>query len=169
MAKPKRAPRGGMNNKGRSTGGIWHWRLTRSMATSAAFRSLGGAAVKVLCELRTQYNGGNNGDIACSRGELSKKLGMSKSTAHAALKELVTKGFIRPASRGDWYGRQAATWTVTDAPGKSGDPPTNDWRRWSPGRQIQRQIRTPMGRVPEADIEAERRARNSDRGTVTEP
>jgi hypothetical protein len=56
---------------------------------------------------------------------------MSKTTVGRALAELEEKGFVRMTKRGEWYGRLASTYAVTDRPmGKS--PPTNTWQRWRP-------------------------------------
>lgn len=139
------------NKKGRSgRGGQWI-PLPYSLARSLAFRSLSGSAVKVLIELRTRFNGGNNGDLSLSLGEAAKLLHLSKSSAKRAFDELQRKGFIISMSIGSWYGRRASTWAVTTEPIHL---PTaelrarDDWKRWD-GAQLA---------PPE----------NSERGTETE-
>ncbi|WP_411819897.1 hypothetical protein ABFZ85_14675 [Hyphococcus formosus] len=61
-------------------------------------------------------------------------LGMSKTTAGRAYRELEEKGFIVNTFAGDWYGRKAATWALTfetqDLPRRALRP-SNDWKVWS--------------------------------------
>ena len=102
-----------------------------TMARHPAWRSLGGAAVKVWVELRSRFNGRNNGDLSLSLDEAARLLGIGKTTALRAFAELETKGFIKMTKRGQWYGRMATTWAVTDRP-HQGNPPTCDWKNWRP-------------------------------------
>tara|TARA_B100000965_G_scaffold381828_2_gene379641 strand:+ start:4924 stop:5325 length:402 start_codon:yes stop_codon:yes gene_type:complete len=102
-----------------------------AMARSPAFRNLGGAALKVWVELRSRYNGGNNGDLSLSLDEGSKLLSMGKATVQRGLNELEAKGFIKMTKRGHWYGRKATTWAVTDISHK-GHIATRDWKSWKP-------------------------------------
>jgi hypothetical protein len=101
------------------------------MARSPAFRSLSGAALKVFIELRTRFNGCNNGDLSLSLDEAARLLGIGKATAQRAFAELAEKGFIAMTKKGQWYGRRATTWRATDK-GCNGELPTNDWKRWQP-------------------------------------
>jgi len=121
------------NAKGRDE--TWQYlSIPYSMARSRAFRRLGGPALKVWIELRCRYNKRNNGDLSLSLREAAKLLGMSQSTAQRALKELEAKGFIRMQKRGQWYGRIATTWIVTDCP-YDGNLPTRDWNNWRPTKR----------------------------------
>lgn len=104
-----------------------------TMARSAAWRSLSGAAIKVWCELRSRFNGINNGDLSLSCDEGARLLGLGKATILRAFGELEAKGFIKLSQRGQWYGRTATTWTVTDRPHR-GHLATRDWRTWTPPR-----------------------------------
>src|SRR5262249_34566081 len=61
LARPARHKR-----RGRSKDGGQYFPLSYPMARSAAFRSLSGPALKVFIELRTRFNGGNNGDLSVS-------------------------------------------------------------------------------------------------------
>ena len=99
------------------------------MANSPAFRSLSGAALKVWVELRSRFNGRNNGRITLSWDEAARLLHMGKSTIGRALEELEEKGFIVMTRRGHWYGRMATEWAVTDRH-LDGHLPTNAWKNW---------------------------------------
>jgi hypothetical protein len=109
--------------------------LSYAMARSDAFRSLSGPALKVFIEIRTRFNGGNNGELSLSLDEAARLLGIGKGTAQRAFAELVEKGFLRLMRRGRWFGRQATTWRTTDK-GCKGELPTNDWKFWRPARPL---------------------------------
>ncbi|MCH8930351.1 MAG: hypothetical protein IIA98_05475 [Proteobacteria bacterium] len=97
------------------------------MAHSPAFRSLSGAALKVWIELRSRYNGRNNGRLTLSWDEAAHLLHMGKSTIGRALEELKEKGFIVMPKPGHWYGRMATEWAVTDRP-LDGHLATRAWK-----------------------------------------
>ena len=101
------------------------------MAQSRAWRSLSGNAVKVYVELRSRYNGGNNGDLSLSLDEGARLLGIGKATVQRSFAELDEKGFIRMTQRGGFPQRLATTWALTDEP-TPGAPATHDYRNWSP-------------------------------------
>jgi predicted ArsR family transcriptional regulator len=103
--------------------------IRRVMAESDAWRSLSGSAVKVYVELRSRFNGRNNGDLSLSFDEASNLLALGKSTVARAFAELEAKGFIRKTAQGRFIGRTASTWLVTDQKHK-GHHASNDWRRW---------------------------------------
>ena len=68
MARNRKAK---LNAKGRNANEQF-FKLGYAMARSPAFRSLGGGALKVFLELRTRFNGKNNGELitelsACRR------------------------------------------------------------------------------------------------------
>jgi hypothetical protein len=133
MAKGSRT-----NKTGRSArGGQWI-PLPYPLCRSPAFRSLGGAALKVFIELRCRFNGCNNGDLTLSLGDAARLLGLSKSTAVRAFAELEAKGLIFKTSPGNWYGRRAATWAVTTEPlhlPRAELRARDDWKRWD-GEQL---------------------------------
>ena len=104
------------------------------MLQSAAWRNLSGAALKVYFELRTRFHGGNNGSMFLSYEEAAKLLHLSKSTIKRGFKDLEAKGFIKKTRKGEWYGRQATLWALTDKVLKH-DLPTNDWKHWTPGEK----------------------------------
>ncbi len=129
MAKGRR-----VNAKGRNDG-EQYVKLSYRMLRSDAWRSLGGPAMKVYFELRTRFNGGNNGQLTLSLDEAKRLLKLGKATVGRALTELQAKGFIVMTKRGQWYGRQATEYAVTDKPVK-GLPATNAWKHWRPEKQI---------------------------------
>jgi hypothetical protein len=125
-----------VNRKGRNiAAGDQYFPLSYAMARSTAFRRLSGPALKVFIEVRTRFNGGNNGELTLSLDEAASKLGIGKGTAQRAFAELVDKGFIRMTRKGQWFGRRATAWRVTDK-GGDGEAPTNDWRTWQPPRPL---------------------------------
>tara|TARA_R110001599_G_scaffold49279_28_gene141018 strand:- start:3261 stop:3791 length:531 start_codon:yes stop_codon:yes gene_type:complete len=131
---PRKRGRKGINATGRTKGDGQFLAIPYSMAHSEAFRSLSGPALKVWIELRTQFNGHNNGQVSLSFQRAADLLGMSKSTVGRAFKELEEKGFAKLRKRGQWYGRQAAEYTLTDVP-YCGHAASRDWQKWrkSPG------------------------------------
>ena len=117
------------NAKGRSRKGGQYVPISYAMAKSPAWRSLGGPAAKVYVELRSRFNGHNNGDLSLSCDEAKRLLHLGKTTVKRAFDELQLKGFIEKTSPGHWYGRKATTWAVTDR--KYNDrPATNEWQNW---------------------------------------
>jgi hypothetical protein len=119
--------------KGRGAADEQFFGLSYPMARSLAFRLLSGPALKVFIEVRTRFNGGNNGDLSLSLDEAAQLLRIGKGTAQRAFSELEDKGFLRLMRRGQWIGRLATTWRTTDK-GCKGELPTNDWRAWRPQR-----------------------------------
>lgn len=108
--------------------------LPYSMIQSAAFRSLSGGALKVFLEVRTRFNGKNNGRLSLSSQQAADLLGMSKSTISRAFKELQDKGFLKLRTKGQWYGRKASEFIATDK-SFDGFAPTRDWQNWKPPKQ----------------------------------
>ena len=119
----------GVNRTGRSKHEGGFTRLPHFTAQSPAFRSLSGPAVKIWVELHARFRGHNNGRLSLSYQHAADLLGMSKSTVARAFRELISKGFIRLARPGHWYGRRAAEWTLTDQRFQDALP-TNDWQNW---------------------------------------
>jgi DNA-binding transcriptional MocR family regulator len=126
-----RARRGGRkpDRTGRSKGDPQFLLLPYSTVRHDTWRSLGGPAAKVWMELRSRFNGYNNGKIFLSLSDAATLLHLSKSTAKRAFEELQEKGFVRLRMKGDWYGRRASEWILTDVP--YGDKSaTRDWENW---------------------------------------
>ena len=127
---PKQRKRKG-NATGRNEKDGQYLPIPYVMARSVAFRSLSGPALKVWVELRTRYNGHNNGLVSLSLREAAHLLGMSQTTAQRALLELADKGFIKLRTRGSFPGRKAAEFILTDK-AYQGHPPSRDWQSWRP-------------------------------------
>lgn len=132
----------GVNATGRSERAERFWMLTYSMARSPAFRSLSGAAVKILVELRCRFDGENNGRLHLSYAEAATMLGLGKATIHRAFAELQEKGFLLQTRRGARHCRLASEWLCTDISAAKGEPPSNDWRRWQPPPKFKTSVPT---------------------------
>jgi biotin operon repressor len=130
MARKRRSGRR-VDLKGRSEGKSQYFALSYRMLHSEAWRTLGGAAIKVYGELRSRFNGFNNGKLFLSLEEAAGLLELGKATVMRAFTELEEKGFIVRTRRGSWYGRQASEWAVTDQE-LGGQQPTNAWKHWRP-------------------------------------
>ncbi|SLN18707.1 helix-turn-helix domain-containing protein [Oceanibacterium hippocampi] len=146
-----RRRRGGRVDATGRTAGEQFFAVPYRMAKSIAWRSLSGPALKVWVELRTRYNGKNNGDLSLSFEDAARLLSLSKSTVGRAYAELEQKGFIQKTKQGQWYGRMATTWTVTDR-AHQGHQATNDWRYWRPpDEKAKSRSRYPCGTVRGGD------------------
>ena len=121
----------GVNAKGRNKGEGQYMLLPYSLTKSTAFRHLSGNALKVFIELRSRFNGANNGRLSLSYQDAADLLGMSKSSVKRAFDELVEKGFLKRRREGQWYGRMAAEYIVTTE-AHDGHLATHDWKRWTP-------------------------------------
>jgi len=133
MAARKRSRRGKTNATGRNET-EQYFVVPYVMGRSLAWRSLSGAACKVWIELRCRFNGANNGEITLSLDEGARLLKLGKATIMRALAELEAKGFVVMTTRGQWYGRLASTWAVTDKP-VNGNLATNAWKQWTPPKK----------------------------------
>jgi hypothetical protein len=118
-----------VNATGRNEGGGQYAPLPYVLLQSEAWRSLRGNSIKVWLEIRSRFNGGNNGSLSLSLDEGARLLGIGKATVSRALKELQTKGFLEMTKQGQWYGRQATLWRTTDSK-CNGHPATNEWKHW---------------------------------------
>lgn len=130
MARSRRKG-AGTNAKGRNKGEGQYFVLAYELVNSEAWRTLGGAAVKVFLELRTRFHGGNNGRLHMSLEEAASLLRLGKATVQRAFQELEERGLISCTKRGNWYGRQASEWAVADK-GIDGGPPSYGWKQWRP-------------------------------------
>lgn len=131
----KRRRKRGVDATGRNTGDGQYMVIPYAMAHSPAFRSLSGPALKVFVELRSRFNGHNNGKVSLSFSDAAELLGMSRTTVGRAFTELQRKGFIRQRKAGQWLGRLAAEYVLTDCQ-NDGYAPSRDWNRWTPGNDF---------------------------------
>lgn len=123
-----------------------YWNAPYSLLKSDAFRQLPSPSLKVFLELRSRFNGGNNGKITLSLDEAARLLCLSKSTANRAFQDLQERGFVKLRVRGKWYGRMASQWILTVC-SLNGQPPTNDWKQWVPPKPV-RAARKTASRYP---------------------
>lgn len=125
-----------------------HLRLHHYLLRSAAWRALDCYARAALVELYAIYNGENNGELGMSERRLSGLLNCSRSTARAALRQLVAHGFLKVSVRGSFHRKvsHATEWTLTEFPvGRA--LPSKDFMRWTPTEQA----RSEFSRVCEID------------------
>ena len=77
-----------------------HVELFNGFRQGAAWKSLNAGSRVVYTELKSLFNGYNNGSVMASERFLAKLTGFSKTTVSRALAELVDKGFIQQRTRG---------------------------------------------------------------------
>src|SRR5689334_22647759 len=99
------------------------------MLRHIAFRTLSGAAVRVLLELWSRHNGRNNGDLWLAYRDAHSLLKMNKAATARAFSELQTRGFIVRTSRGSRAKHVAPRWRLTMLANDEA-PPTNEWASW---------------------------------------
>jgi hypothetical protein len=104
---------------------------------SPAFRSLSPVARCVLLELKALYTGSNNGTLFLSAREAGRRVGVGKTKAWQALRELQQKRFIRVVERGAFSWKTAARrgdatcWLLTEfPPGGEKGVGTKDFMHW---------------------------------------
>lgn len=105
------------------------------MAHSDAFRSLSPSAVKLWIELRSRFNGHNNGDVSLSFREAESLLRLGRGTIGRAFAELEAKGFIIKTCEGWFFGRKAATYELCDCRPQDGGPAKRSWQNWKPDEE----------------------------------
>lgn len=112
-----------------------HVRLDEWLLGSVAWQHATPAARCLLIELLRLHNGSNNGSIFMSAREAGRRLGTTKNTGGAKLRELQTLGFIKPVQRGAFNikgGGSATVWILTMY-GVPGQPrPTKEFMSWRP-------------------------------------
>lgn len=113
--------------------------LPYAVIRSQAFAGLGAHAVKLLCDLLSQYRGDNNGDLCAVWGVMHARGWRSRDTLERARCELLDGGWILISRQG---GRHQATlyavtfYAVDYCDGKLDMRPTgaplSDWRKNEP-------------------------------------
>jgi hypothetical protein len=74
--------------------------LPKAVLNSPKFRSLSSAAVKLLIDIGSQFNGKNNGDLSAAWKIMSPRGWRSEATLARAKKELIAAGFIDETRKG---------------------------------------------------------------------
>ena len=102
--------------------------------------------------LKSYYNGSsNNGRLYLSHRKAATELGCNKDSVPRWFSELETHGFIvktKGSSLGSDGNAEAAHWRLTEI-GCLGEPPTKDYRKWTPCAAKQpRGRRRPENRIP---------------------
>lgn len=120
--------------KGRRESGTFT-AIPHAVQDSANWRACGGTAIKLLCDLARQYNGGNNGDLCASISVLRPRGWNSPDTLKHALLELRHFGFLKLTRQGglNCASLYAVTWhAIDDCKGKlecaSTVVPSGDWK-----------------------------------------
>jgi len=138
MSKLPRAGRG-VDQTGRSKGRDAYAAIYTWEHASPAFQSLSPVAVRLLIELKTLYNGRNNGSLFLSVREAHRRIGVGKNQAAQAFKDLQDRGFIRPNVVGGFDYKDGArkglatSWILTEFPiGDEKGAGSRDFMRWKP-------------------------------------
>lgn len=130
-AKRKRYPAvlaNGRNKFGHRHVRIHHWEMA-----CPAWKEMTVYGRALVIELRSRFNGVNNGEIHLSVREAAKALNCHRDTAAKALREVEAKGWARTNQKGsfDWKGGLATTYILTNEP--MGDKSaTKDFMSWKP-------------------------------------
>ena len=109
-----------------------HVELNNGFRQEAAWKGLKASARVVYVELKSLYNGFNNGKVMASERHLAKLTGLGKNTVSRALGGLQEAGFIVQMQRGvlgiDGKGN-GTLWRLTEI-GCLGERPTKDFKKW---------------------------------------
>ena len=118
--------------------------IDASVYTTPAFRTLPSGATKLYLDLRTQYNGFNNGRIVCTLSELRHRGWVSDGTLTRALWTLLQRGLLlrtREGKPGPF--RTCAYYAFADQPiakdakhGIRGANPTHEYLSWVEGKSF---------------------------------
>ena len=143
--KPRRRGRR-VDPTGRSVGDGQHVRLYCYELESQAYRSLSVGARALLVELKSLFNGSNNGKLFLACREAARRMNCSKTFAADRFQELHDKGFIKPEQRGAFSVKclvgegRATSWILTEYP-HGNALPTKEFMRWKPA-EIQNAVRS---------------------------
>ncbi len=124
-----------------------HVEINNGFRQEGAWKALNASARVVYVELKSLYNGFNNGKIMASERFLAEQTGFSKTTVSRALLELIDRGFVREKKRGvlGVDGKGTGTcWVLTEL-GCLGERSTKDFKKWQPKGRILGQKRTQGG------------------------
>lgn len=110
-------------------------RLPHVMLETVAWRSSSSAARSAYVAVSMLYNGRNNGYLAASARRISDSMGVAKTTAARALRELVDKGFLEVTADSAFTMKQkrATEYRLTlHRCDRTGGLPTMAFQRWRP-------------------------------------
>lgn len=140
-----------------------HYRLHRWLAQTDAWKELTGSEKAIYADIGLRYRGpnSNNGKIPYSIREAAACARIGKTSAAKCMLRLQELGFIVAVTRGDfdWKAGLCTEWRLTEfGCDLSGDLPTKDFARWSPGatflrpqprqEKIQKPVRPQVRGVP---------------------
>ncbi|MGO1461776.1 MAG: hypothetical protein ACTHYN_05895 [Marinobacter sp.] len=114
--------------------GYW-FKVWSEWFESAAYRDLSMPARCLLLEFHSIYRPQRNGQLSISVQNAMERLGCAKQTAQDAFRELTEHGFIRLTNDELWQERKAREWSLTIERVNNHEP-TDDWKRWKPGRPV---------------------------------
>ena len=91
-------------------------KLPHAVLASPNYRMLSAHAVKLLCDLGSQFKGGNNGDLCATWSLMHARGWKSRDTLGKALAELLHYGMIEQTRQGGLHrcSLYALTWHVID-------------------------------------------------------
>ncbi len=116
-----------------------HVMLINSFRTEPAWKDLNASARVVYVELKSLYNGYNNGSLMASERHLAEMTGFVKNTVSRSLDDLQEAGFIVEMKRGiiGVDGKGTGTlWRLTEL-GCLGERPTKDFKKnRTPGQRL---------------------------------
>ena len=98
---------------GRSIGGAdkeYFTPMPHAMTNSKVFKSLNGNSVRLALDIANHYRGKTTGPISYSLRQAYAELGLAKDTTRKCLSELVDKGFLTLAKKGDFLRGHGSTY-----------------------------------------------------------
>lgn len=126
---------------------VRHVRIHHWLMRSAAWKSLSCDARAVFIELYALFDGSNNGRMFLSIRDAASRVNVGKTTAAAALMQLVDRGFVRPNVKGAFTLKQrhATSWVLTEFE-HAGQLATKDFMGWQPEPKNHNAVR-PKGQM----------------------
>ena len=123
-------PKGHLNN-GRSKGGERYVKIPVSINNSLSWKRLSCTAKVAWVAIGFMYNGYNNGTIGISSRRLAEDMGVTKSTAARAIRELQNWGFLDRVKASSFsQKRLCAEYRLTHLHcNKTGQPASHRYRR----------------------------------------
>lgn len=123
--------------------------LFRWVTSCAAWKALTPAERVLYLELRSRYNGHNNGSIGLGCREAADAMNVGRDTANRAFGRLADLGFIEPTTLGQFRtnGRRATEWLLTELPDdRTGHKPIKTFMSWRAEAAVTRKKASPISR-----------------------